>query len=53
MVGRGPRGQEHPAWLGSAVPLDRLEATAAEAGLELERTRYPGTQFTLVLARRC
>jgi SAM-dependent methyltransferase len=52
LLGRGPRGQEHPAWLGSSVPLDRLEATAAEAGLELERILYPGTQFTAVLARR-
>jgi SAM-dependent methyltransferase len=49
---RGPRGQEHPAWLGSSVPLDQLEATAAGAGLEVERIRYPGTQFTLVQARR-
>ena len=52
LLGRGPRGQEHPAWLGSAVPLDRLEACAAEAGLELERVLHPGTQFTLVLGRR-
>jgi SAM-dependent methyltransferase len=52
LLRRGPRGQEHPAWLGSAVPLHRLEATAAEAGLELERVLHPGTQFTLVLGRR-
>jgi SAM-dependent methyltransferase len=52
LLRRGPRGQEHPAWLGSAVPLERLEATAAEAGLELERVLHPGTQFTVVLARR-
>jgi SAM-dependent methyltransferase len=52
LLGRGPHGQEHPAWLGSAVPLERLEATAAEHGLELARVLQPGTQFTLVLARR-
>jgi SAM-dependent methyltransferase len=52
LLGRGPRGQEHPAWLGSAVALDRLEAAASEAGLELERVLHPGTQFTLVLGRR-
>jgi SAM-dependent methyltransferase len=52
LLGRGPRGQEHPAWLGSAVPLERLESVAQEAGLELERVLHPGTQFTLVLGRR-
>jgi SAM-dependent methyltransferase len=53
LLRRGPRGQEHPAWLGSAVPLDRLEASAVAAGIEVERVRYPDTQFTLVRARRC
>lgn len=52
LLGRGPRGQEHPAWLGSAVPLDRLERCADEAGMELERVLHPGTQFTLVRGRR-
>jgi SAM-dependent methyltransferase len=52
LLGRGPRGQEHPAWLGSAVPLDRLERCAEEAGLELERVLHPGAQFTLVRGRR-
>jgi SAM-dependent methyltransferase len=52
LLGRGPRGQEHPAWLGSAVPLDRLAACAEESGFELERVLHPGTQFTLVLGRR-
>ena len=52
LLRRGPRGQEHPAWLGSAVPLDRLKNAATEAGLELEKVLQPGTQFTLVLARR-
>jgi SAM-dependent methyltransferase len=52
LLRRGPRGQEHPSWLGSAVPLDRLEGAADEAGMELERVLHPGTQFTLVLGRR-
>ena len=52
LLRRGPRGQEHPAWLGSAVTLERLEATASEAGLALERVLHPHTQFTLVRARR-
>jgi SAM-dependent methyltransferase len=52
LLGRGPRGQEHPAWLGSAVPLDRLRRAAGDAGLEVERVLHPDTQFTLVRARR-
>jgi SAM-dependent methyltransferase len=52
LLGRGPRAQEHPAWLGSAVPLERLRAGAAQGGLELERVLHPGSQFTLVRARR-
>jgi SAM-dependent methyltransferase len=52
LLRRGPRAQEHPAWLGSAVPLERLHAGLAEAGLVPERVRGAGSQFTLVLARR-
>lgn len=51
-VGRAPRGQDDPRWLGSAVDLDALGATATEAGLELERIVGAGTQFTLVRATR-
>ena len=49
---RGPRGQSHPAWLGSAVDLDELTQTAAEAGMEMERVDGAGTQFCLVLLRK-
>jgi SAM-dependent methyltransferase len=52
LLGRAPRGQDHPAWLGSAVDLDDLRAAAADGGLDLERVEYPGTQFCVVLARR-
>ena len=52
LLRRGPRGQEHPAWLGSAVPLERLRHATGEAGLEVERLLHPDTQFTLVRARR-
>jgi SAM-dependent methyltransferase len=48
----GPRAQEHPAWLGSAVHLSELEHTARESGLALEQVLGAGTQFTTVLARR-
>ncbi len=51
-LGRAPRGQDDPHWLGSAVSLDALDATALQAGLELERIEHAGTQFCLVLARR-
>jgi ubiquinone/menaquinone biosynthesis C-methylase UbiE len=49
---RGPRGQTHPAWLGSAVDLADLERTAGAAGLDVERVLHPGTQFCLVLLRK-
>lgn len=52
LSGRGPHGQSHPAWRGSAVNLDRLTEVAGEAGLEVERVSGAGTQFCYVLARR-
>jgi SAM-dependent methyltransferase len=52
MLGRGPRGQADPAWLGSAVDLDELRRAAAEGGMEVERTRGEGTQMCFVLTRR-
>lgn len=51
LLGRAPRGQDDPAWRGSAVDLDELGRVAAEAGLSLERVLHPGTQYCLVLAR--
>jgi SAM-dependent methyltransferase len=52
MLGRMPRGQNDPAWLGSAVDLGQLQAVARGSGLELERVVGKGTQFCLILARR-
>ena len=49
---RGPRGQTHPAWLGSAVDLDELGRVAGEAGMEVEKVDGAGTQFCLMLLRR-
>lgn len=49
---RGPKGQDHPAWVGSAVDLDRLRAVADGAGLDVERIEGAGTQFCLVGLRR-
>lgn len=51
-LGRAPKGQADPAWLGSAVELDKLEHVAGEAGMKLERVIGAGTQFCVVLARR-
>jgi SAM-dependent methyltransferase len=48
----GPRGQRHPAWVGSAVDLGELRAAAARGRLEVERVVGEGTQFCLVALRR-
>lgn len=42
----------HPAWRGSAVGLDALRGTAAEAGLSVEAVVGEGTQFCLVRLSR-
>jgi SAM-dependent methyltransferase len=52
LVGRAPRGQANPAWVGSAVPVADLRAVCEEAGLELERVEDPGRQYTTVHAIR-
>jgi SAM-dependent methyltransferase len=52
LVGRAPRGQRNPAWVGSAVDLGDLRATATECGLEVVRTEDPGTQYCTVLLQR-
>jgi len=52
LMRRGPREQEHPAWLGSAVSLSELARVADGAGLALERVLAAGSQFTTLLARR-
>jgi SAM-dependent methyltransferase len=52
VFGRAPRGQSNPAWVGSSVDLERLEAVAAEAGMSTERVVGEGTQWCLVLLRK-
>lgn len=52
LLGRGPRGQEHPAWLGCAVPVEELRMAVSAGDMELEQLLDPGTQFTTVLTRR-
>lgn len=51
-LGRAPKGQDEPAWLGSAVDLGALRATAEAAGLEIARITGEGTQFCYVRAVR-
>jgi SAM-dependent methyltransferase len=52
VVGRAPQGQDDPAWLGSAVDLDDLRATAESAGMRVENVTGAGTQFCFVLLRK-
>lgn len=51
-LGRAPRGQRHPAWLGAPVELGALRAAGEQAGLVLERVWGEGSQYCLVLLRR-
>ena len=52
LLGRGPRGQDDAAWLGSSVDLTALRATATEAGLDVERIAGESTEFCAALLRR-
>lgn len=52
LVGLAPKGQRHPAWLGSHVELPALRAAALEASLELEKVWGEGSQYCQVLFRK-
>lgn len=52
VLGRGPRGQAHPAWLGSAVEIDALTGQAGASGAGLEAVVGEGTQYCWVLLRK-
>jgi SAM-dependent methyltransferase len=52
LVGRAPRGQNHPAWRGSSVEVPALRAAASDGGMDVERLLGEGTQFCLVLTRK-
>jgi len=51
-LGRAPRGQSDPSWLGSAVDLGELRSRAEAAGLAVERVTGEGTQFCFVRMRK-
>jgi SAM-dependent methyltransferase len=51
-LGRGPRGQADPSWLGSAIDLDDLRRAASDGGMRVERVSGEGTQMCYVLTRR-
>jgi N-acetylglucosaminyl-diphospho-decaprenol L-rhamnosyltransferase len=51
-LGGAPRGQRHPAWLGSRADLDAIATAARESGSEMERVWGEGTQYCQVLLRR-
>ncbi len=52
VLGFAPRGQRHPAWLGSHLELDALRAAAASSGLTVERVWGQDSQYCQVLLRR-
>ena len=52
LVGLAPKGQHHPAWLGSYVALDELRAAANSSGLTVETVWGEGSQYCQVLLRR-
>jgi SAM-dependent methyltransferase len=52
LTGRAPQGSTHPAWLGSAVELDRVRRAAEDAGMTVGRIIGEGTQFCYVLLLR-
>jgi SAM-dependent methyltransferase len=52
LLRRGPRGQDHPDWRGSAIELDALRAAAGDGGMDVERLAGEGTQYCVALTRR-
>jgi SAM-dependent methyltransferase len=50
--GRGPRGQRHPAWLGSHVELGALRGAAEDGSMDVEHVWGEGSQYCQVLLRK-
>jgi SAM-dependent methyltransferase len=51
-LGRGPKGQADPSWLGSAIDLEDLRRAAQDGGMAVERVSGEGRQMCYVLTRR-
>jgi len=51
-LGRAPRGQLHPAWLGAPIGLDEARRAAAEGGAEVEKVWRDGSQYCVLLLRK-
>lgn len=51
-LGRAPKGQDDPAWRGSAVTLEALCAAVAEGGMRMAALVGEGTQFCLARTER-
>ena len=52
LVGKGPKGQADPCWLGSYVELDALRGAAADGGMAVTRVSGEGEQLCFVLTER-
>lgn len=52
LLGRRPRGQTDPRWIGSMVELEDLRAAAHRGSMEVERVAGEGTLMCAVLIRR-
>jgi SAM-dependent methyltransferase len=52
LIGRAPRGQTHPNWLGSHVELDDLRAVADDGRMDVKRVVGEDTQLCMVLTRK-
>lgn len=52
LLGRAPRGQTNPSWLGSMVELEALQAAAANGSMQIQCVVGAGTQYCCVLTRR-
>ena len=52
LLGRGPGGQTHSAWLGSGIELSRMDAVAREVGMRRERVVGKGELLCRALYRK-
>jgi len=52
LLGRGPKGHGHPAWLGSHVDLDALRDAALDGAMEVEKVWGAGSQYCQILLRK-